>query len=70
MEMALKLGIPLTIPEVSEANLKAMAHNAWINLHRYGDPWGYLDESDEMYSSSDDVPEEEVLKNHRKKINI
>jgi len=62
MELARKLGIPLTIPEISEANRKAMAHNAWINLHRYGDPWGYLDDSDEMYpSSDDDVSEDKVL---------
>ncbi len=46
----------LTPPTISAEQKAAMAHNMWINLHRYEDPMDYMFEySNELSSSEDDV---------------
>ena len=47
-------GGPLTPPIVSPEQKAAMAHNMRVNLHRYGDPMGYMFDYEDEASSEDE----------------
>ena len=45
---------PVVLPVTTPEQKAAMAHNRWINLHRYENPMDYMFDYDDSSSSSED----------------